>query len=225
MTFNISTLPTKADIVSNTGWTSEQKKMFIESSLRATGRDGIEKIIDFLNQSDFYNAPSSQNNHSNYAGGLTDHSILVMSAALRFRENLIAMNSTLEEKLPIESIVISTLLHDVCKTGFYRQTVRHRKGENGLWESYIGYDINDMLPIGHGEKSVIMLLNFGLDMTMDEMLAIRYHMGAWDGAMLTNDLKYSYYKAIDQCPLITLVQLADVSASLLFEDNIVPNKI
>lgn len=225
MNIDILTLPTMADIVSPTGWTSYQKRAFVENYLNATGRTGIEKIIDFLSQSDFYSAPSSQNNHSNYEGGLLDHSILVMSAALRYRESFIAMNPALEEKLPIESVVISTLLHDVCKTGFYRQTVRHRKGENGLWESYIGYDINDMLPIGHGEKSVIMLLNFGLDMTMDEMLAIRYHMGAWDGAMLTNDLKYSYYKAIDQCPLITLIQLADVSSSLLYENNIVPNKL
>ena len=32
------------------------------------------------------------------------------------------------------------------------------------------------LPVGHGEKSVIMLLRWGLRMTDDEILAIRWHM-------------------------------------------------
>ena len=34
-------------------------------------------------------------------------------------------------------------------------------------------------PMGHGEKSVILLLCNGLSLYDDEMLAIRWHMGAW----------------------------------------------
>ena len=52
------------------------------------------------------------------------------------------------------------------------------------------------------------------------MLAIRYHMGAWDGAMWTNDLKYAYSNAISMCPLITLIQHADNASSMLFERKV-----
>ena len=51
------------------------------------------------------------------------------------------------------------------------------------------------------------------------MLAIRYHMGAWDGALLTNDVKYAYNKALDECPLIVLLQNTDNTSSLIFENK------
>ena len=79
--------------------------------------------------------------------------------------------------------------------------------------------IDDTFPIGHGEKSVIMLQNIGLHLSIEEMLAIRYHMGAWDGALLTNDVKYAYNKALDECPLIVLLQNADNTSSLIFENK------
>ena len=49
------------------------------------------------------------------------------------------------------------------------------------------------------------------------MLAIRYHMGSWDGALFTNDVKFSYQTAMNKCPLMTIVQTADTTSSLLFE--------
>ena len=62
-----------------------------------------------------------------------------------------------------------------------------------------------------------MLLKLGLDLTPDEMIAIRFHMGSWDGALLTNDVKYSYQSAMNNCPLLPLIQTADNTSSLLLE--------
>ena len=42
-------------------------------------------------------------------------------------------------------------------------------------------------------------------------------MGSWDRAMLTNDVKFSYQTAMNMCPLMTIVQNADSTSSLLFE--------
>ena len=114
-----------------------------------------------------------------------------------------------------ESIAIVALLHDICKCCFYVETQKWKKDENGQWESYIGYDVNDVFPIGHGEKSVIMLQNFGLELTAEEMLAIRYHMGMFgDGGA---ELRYSQAQAVRDYPLVPLLQMADFSASVIFE--------
>lgn len=201
-------------------WTQQQKIEFFETLLKNTGRNGIDNVLQFLRGTDFYIAPSSANYHSNYQGGLLDHSILVCSLAMKYRKILIEMRPELEDKLSEESTIISTLLHDICKTNFYKQVIKYRKDANNQWESYNGYEFDDSFPIGHGEKSVIMLQNFGLELTAEEMLAIRYHMGSWDGALFTNDVKYAYGKAMDICPLIALIQTADNTSSLLFEKKI-----
>ena len=216
---NINTsLPNVNDILNI--WMSNQKIEFFETTLINTGRTGIENVIQFCKSTDFYIAPSSASYHSNYKGGLLDHSILVYVLAMKYRDILVEMNPELEDKLSVEEITISTLLHDICKTGFYQKTLKWRKDANNQWEQYEAYEINDQFPIGHGEKSVIMLQNFGLYLNPNEMLAIRYHMGAWDGAMWTNDLKYAYSTAISMCPLITLIQHADNASSMLFERKV-----
>lgn len=196
----------------------EEKITFLETKLKETNRPGMDAVLDFLRSTDFYTAPSSTAYHSNYDGGLLDHSILVYIMALRYRDVLIDMYPEIADKLPVESITISTLLHDICKACFYKKVFKWRKNpETDVWETYETYTIEDNFPIGHGEKSVIMLQNFGLQLSPEEMIAIRFHMGTWDGAMLTNDVKYSYSKALNTYPLMVLVQMADNSSSLLLE--------
>lgn len=199
---------------------NEQKKLFVENTLRAVNREGMEAVLTFLSTSDFYSAPSSMNNHSNYQNGLLDHSILVYSLATKMRDAMIAMDPSIAQRIPQESVVVSTLLHDICKCYFYIASMKNKKNENGEWVSYVGYTIQDRFPIGHGEKSVIMLQDLGLKMTPEEMLAIRYHMGCWDGSMNTNDVRYAHFRAIEMAPLIVLLQNADYMASLVFERKI-----
>lgn len=198
-------------------WTNSQKIEFFENALISTNRKGVEDIITFCKNTDFYYAPSSASYHSNYKGGLLDHTLLVYVLSIKYRQVLLEMNPELEEKVSEEELTISSLLHDICKCCFYQPALKWRKDSNNQWEQYQAYEINDSFPIGHGEKSVIMLQNLGLQLNPNEMLAIRYHMGSWDGAMLTNDVKFSYSKALEICPLIVVLQHADNASSLLFE--------
>ena len=133
---------------------------------------------------------------------------------------MIESKPELANELLSESVAISTLLHDICKTCFYVPALKWKKGNDGKWFNYDGYDIEDTFPIGHGEKSVIMLQNIGLDMNPAEMLGIRFHMGFWGGE--GNDLKYSHTKALKICPLVLLLQMADFAASTAFEVELVP---
>jgi hypothetical protein len=125
----------------------------------------------------------------------------------------------LAEKLPVESVILTSLLHDVCKSNIYKETLLNRKNDQGYWEKVPGYEVDySSLPLGHGEKSVIMLLSLGLKMTRDEMLAIRWHMTAWDLAFHSPEQKSNLQAAKDMAPLCTLIQAADGLSSALLED-------
>jgi len=213
----ISSLNTlTAESITN-GMLKTDKINTFESLLRSTGRQGIEEVITFLKGTDFYSAPSSASYHSNYEGGLLDHSLLVYATACKLKNVYLELKPELASRLDDNSIIISALLHDICKTEFYKPKQKWRKDENDQWVSYDSFEISDSFPIGHGEKSVIMLLTIGLKLTPEEMIAIRFHMGSWDGALLTNDVKYSYQSAINECPLLPLLQTADNTSSLLLE--------
>lgn len=137
---------------------------------------------------------------------------------MAIREKQIEFRPDVEPKLPVASVIIAALLHDVCKADIYEEGQKFRKGANGRWEPYSAYDIDDSaLPVGHGEKSVIRLLQWGLEMTNDEILAIRWHMDAWDLAFNSIEAKSNINAAKDQCPLLSVIKAADGLASFVLE--------
>ena len=148
-----------------------------------------------------------------------EHSWNVCNTALMLREQMIQMKPELAEKLPEESVIIASLLHDVCKSNIYKEALLNRKNDQGYWEKVPGYEVDySELPLGHGEKSVIMLLSFGFRLTKDEMLAIRWHMTAWELAFQSAEQKANIQKAKEIAPLCTIIQAADGLASSLLEE-------
>ena len=92
---------------------------------------------------------------------------------------MIELDDSLRELLPKDSVIISILLHDVCKADIYKKAIKRQKNAYGMWTDVSGYDVDySNFPVGHGEKSVIVLLRSGLDLTDDEIIAIRWHMQA-----------------------------------------------
>jgi hypothetical protein len=83
--------------------------------------------------------------------------------------------------------------------------------KNGVWESVPYYTINDMLPYGHGEKSVYILSGY-MRLTRDEAFAIRYHMG-FSGPEDANQVG----KALEMFPLAFALCVADMEASYYME--------
>ena len=154
------------------------KDYFIQI-LRSTGREGVDEVIAGLEALGFFEAPASTVFHLNEPGGLLQHSLNVYREAMAIREKQIEMLPDIEPRLPADSVAIGALLHDTCKAAIYKPVEKWRKDAQGRWESYRGYEVDySDLPVGHGEKSVIMLLRWGLRMTDDEILAIRWHMDA-----------------------------------------------
>lgn len=196
-----------------------KKEEFI-ALLRSTERDGIETVIEELENLGFFTAPASTKFHLNVEGGLLEHSLNVCHTAQAIRESMVKIDDSLREVLPNDSIIIASLLHDVCKADIYKPVTKKQKNSYGMWVDVPGYDVDySGFPLGHGEKSVIVLLQCGLDMSDDEIMAIRWHMNAWDLPFQSADLKGNYNKAKDICPLLSLIQAADGLASNLLESS------
>ena len=195
----------------------ENLKEQFQEKLLSTKRDGMENVIKHLERLGFFTAPASTKFHLSVKGGLMEHSWNVCNTALMLREQMIQMKPKLADKLPEESVVIASLLHDVCKSNIYKDAILNRKNDQGYWEKVPGYEVDySSLPLGHGEKSVIMLLTLGLKLTKDEMLAIRWHMTAWELAFQSPEQKSNLQKAREIAPLCVLIQAADgLSTSLL----------
>ncbi len=154
------------------------KQEFIDL-LQSTKRDGIDYVIEDLTDLGFFEAPVSSRFHLNEEGGLLLHSLNVCKVALNIREQMIQFDDFLRERLPRESVIIASLLHDVCKADIYKPTIKKQKNKMGIWVDRLEYDLDySNFPLGHGEKSVIRLFRRGLYMTDDEIMAIRWHMNA-----------------------------------------------
>ena len=195
------------------------KAEFIEL-LRSTGREGVDDLIEYLDEgkNHFFTAPASVNHHLNHDGGLLRHSLNVCHAALKLRDMVLSERPELESQLSRASVIIASLLHDICKADIYKPTIKKKKDPNGLWVEVDSYNVDYRnFPMGHGEKSAIMALWGGLDITQEELLAIRWHMTAWDLPFQSVEAGKCLNTARDEHPLCSLVQLADGIAANLFE--------
>lgn len=175
--------------------------------LRSTKREGMENLINYLEtKSDFFTAPASTKYHGAYEGGLLEHSLDAYDHMMKLAQ--IYQLSDVSQS----SIIITALLHDICKVNFYKIDYRNKKNEKGVWEKISYYKIDDTVPLGHGEKSVIMLQQF-IALTIDEIMAIRWHMGSFSGNDYTTTQSLS--KAMEEYKIVTLLHMADLAAGYL----------
>lgn len=202
-----------------------------ESLLKSTNRDGIDKLIEFIRKSDFYTAPASTRFHNCHEGGLLEHSLNVYDCLYNkvkstdvFKKALSDSSKEFWDTDEFEkTIVIVALLHDLCKMFMYEVEMKNKKiySEHGSkkdnqgrydWESVPGYTVNDRVPYGHGEKSVMMIEQF-ITLTKEERFAIRWHMGFTEPKENWNTLN----AAIRMYPLILAVHEADLEATYMLE--------
>lgn len=106
--------------------------------LNSVERDGISDLLKWLEESDFFTAPASRAYHGAYIGGLCEHSLNVYDEAKRL------LSAYPEVEVSDETVIISALLHDLCKVNFYATEKRNRKNsETGQWESYDAFTIKE----------------------------------------------------------------------------------
>ena len=188
----------------------EDNLITIQEKLRQTKREGIEEFIAYLDTTDFMSAPASTKFHLNVLGGLMQHSLNV----LRFAEEI---NKSTEADIPEESIILGALLHDICKINYYElgeEWDKEHKDKTNQWRKKSVWKVNDQEPLGHGEKSAILASKY-IDLTTDELAAIRWHMGFSEpGVNFGYPTGQPFRESLNRYPLVKIVMLGDQMAEL-----------
>lgn len=162
----------------------------IVSLLESTGRENISIVIHFLTNHGFFDVPASVQHHNNFAGGLAKHSLEVYREAMRLNE---------EMKLPVTSVTLCSLLHDVCKYDQFAMLDGHP------------ISITACLQKGHGRRSMYILTRkCGLPLNYDEAMAIWWHMGEHEPS---KEWCQNEYDEACNIPLCKLIQQADSIAA------------
>lgn len=180
------------------------KERFI-SLCKTVNRDGIDDLLKWLEDNNFYTCPASSRYHGAYPGGLLEHSLNVYDEMIRLLGAYPEITSWSKE-----SVIIVSLFHDICKVNMYATEKRNRKNADGRWESYDAYTIKEKFCFGgHGSKSLFLVQHF-IKLTPEEAVAINCHMSSWDGNTNVGN-------AFEQFPFAWILHVADESATYLVE--------
>ena len=180
-----------------------RKRIFINLVKKHVNRPGIDNLLDWLEESDFFTAPASSSYHLAKIGGLCEHSLNVYKNFKR---------DEYSAKYSEESIVITTLFHDLCKVNFYKLGTKNVKNGNS-WEHVPYYFIEEKYPFGgHGDKSVFLIQNF-MDLTPEEALAIKHHMG------IEKDDFGASARAYNMSVLALYTHIADTYSAFIVEND------
>ncbi len=183
------------------------REEFEEIYQRYITRQGSAELLEWLSKTDFFTAPASSKFHCACENGLVQHSVNVYKV---LRERYFDPASDNEE-----SFAICGLLHDICKTQFYKISTRNVKNETtGAWEKQPFYMVEDSFPYGHGEKSVFLIERF-LRLKTSEAMAIRWHMGGFDDSAKGGSFSVSL--AYERYPIAVKLHLADLESTYLRE--------
>lgn len=176
-------------------------------------RDGAVSMLYWLDsKTDFFKAPASSKHHLAQPGGLVIHSLNVYSrlADITRRET----GAAVLDDTTKETVAVLGLLHDVCKVGVYRQTNPFKAAMEGKLATMAPYEFRDPFPLGHGEKSLFLITRH-MALTVEEALAIRWHMGAYDDAVKGGSR--SMTEAMNLTPWVWRLQEADMCAAWIDE--------
>ena len=188
------------------------KEEFTELYHASITRRGADKLLDWMGKADFFTAPASTRYHLACKGGLMEHSVHVY----RRLQKIVAAEYPEDCPYSDETLAVVGLLHDLCKTHFYGTSMRNVKNEEtGVWEKKPYYIVDDKIPLGHGDKSVLLAGKY-IELSCQELYAIWHHMG-YSGQ------DYSAAQAIDHSilkyPMVLALQTADMMASKLLEGD------
>lgn len=210
----------------------EQNKATFISFLRQINIEGacIDELIDYLTNSDFFDAPASTKYHNSIAGGLCDHCLNVHRNILKFYEEAHRVNPKIEYSM--DTLIVVSLLHDLSKINFYEAYIQNKKiySDQGTkhdnmgkfdWFAEEAYKVKEdterMLGGDHGFNSM-MLVNRFIPLTYEESVAILNHHCGFDNNFVNRELS----SILNRYPLVTLLHMADWFSTYIDEN--IPNE-
>lgn len=158
----------------------------IINTLRSTGRENLENVIAYMERNSFYTAAC--NGHHRYVGGLADHAWQVYQCVLEAEEEN-SKNKPDHKRLYDDSMIICSILHDICKC----------RGMKNI--------------VGHGLRSAMILAELGLHLSPEEYLAIRFHMS------LKSHTHHPLYNDAYHCHLRYVLHNADLRSAKMYNGS------
>lgn len=199
------------DIVKN-------KNDFIALAKRFIGRDGIDKLIAWLERSDFFVCPASTQFNLPIEGGLCQHALNVADLLVRryFDKGIEELTdadaeTTFEGDVTLENILIVALFSSINKANCYVKDFKNVK-VNGKWEQQEYWKWNEQfLYSGRGGKSVFILQQY-LKLYIEEAQAIAFFLAGEDN-IFAGVVDSTYRKIYEQSPLALYLHLAEVEST------------
>lgn len=155
-------------------------KKYVVDRLLETKREGMEDLIDYMDEIGFFSAPCSGGNHLCCEFGLVHHTRNVIMAAENIGYALLGKQKYMEIR---DSVTIAAALHDLGKCGDYgKQMYVENILKSGKRSDAKPFKQNkELLPLDHATRSIKLATLF-IDLTEEEEFAIRYHDGLYERA-------------------------------------------
>lgn len=189
----------------------------ITELLLSTNREGMDKLVEHMENGGFFTAPCSTRYHLSKEGGLAEHSLNVYENALRISNGL-----GRPEEIFKDSLIIISLLHDLGKMGQFgkenyvpnmlkgRATKANPDPEPKQSEAQPYKSNPDLRYVDHEVRSVAIASRF-IELTEEEQLAILWHNGLYG--------PFKYEIQGNETPLYMLLHFADLWAARVTEDG------
>ena len=194
----------------------EANRKKITELLLSTKRPGMERLVEWIEtRTDFFSAPASTKYHLHCECGLALHSLHVYQ---RLSEKV---KSGLIE-IAEDTVIITSLLHDLCKVNFYvKETKNVKEGtkinqfgkEVPNWVEKEVWGIKDTFPVGHGEKSCWYIQNF-IRLKQEEYAMIRLHMGPDKNAYPD-----PFSETAKLFPSVVAIYTSDIESAYILEEK------
>jgi hypothetical protein len=170
----------------------EHNQALVVDFLSLIERPGMDSLIDYLLESDFFFAPASTRFHNVFEGGLCLHSLYVT-------KEFFTENEKWQKPILQDSVIICGVLHDLCKVGAYAETSR-------------GYEKVKDFPRGHGKLSVSRIEQH-IKLTPPEKDIILFHMGLFGIFEFREHDTLAIHKAIMRTPQVQVFAAIDMMDS------------
>ena len=192
-------------------------------SIRRPGAD-LDRLLDKLENSDFYYAPASTKYHLACDGGLCEHSLNVYHNLNRLVKSTPGLAPYCYDE---DSLKIVSLFHDISKMNIYEKTSKNVKKycEDGdkrdelgrfRWVAEPSFTTRDKkFVFGSHESTSEYIIRQYIPLNIDESVAILHHMGTlgWDSAKDNIAEVYSHYQ------LSLLLHVADMISTYVTENT------
>lgn len=175
-------------------------------------RNSVKFMVDDLGERLCLAPASSRTSfHNCMPGGLVDHSLRVL-------KNSMIICKAFSWEFPLESLVISSLFHDLGKVGDHEQDY-YIPNDSSWHVNQLGarYKYNEKLQfMTNQDRSIFLMCHYQIKLTSDEFLAIRLNDGQYTDTNKDYMLKEPF--------LATVIHHADLIAVKQEKENFLLNK-